>query len=132
MTFDVHQLDAFLLVGAGVTLLAILAVRVSSRAGLPSLLLYLLMGVALGENGVGIHFENAELAHALGFAALAVILADGGLSTSWREVRPSMRLGLSLAPLGVAVWGMGGAVGAPSPQGRSWGVCGVVRAAALP
>ena len=75
MTFDVHQLDTFLLVGAGVTLLAILAVRVSSRAGLPSLLLYLLMGVALGDNGIGIHFENAELAHALGFAALA---ADPG------------------------------------------------------
>ena len=46
MTFDVHQLDTFLLVGAGVTLLAILAVRVSSRAGLPSLLLYLLNLVA--------------------------------------------------------------------------------------
>ena len=68
MTFDVHQLDSFVLVGAAVTLLAILAVRVSSRAGLPSLLLYLLMGVALGEAGVGIQFDDAELAHALGFA----------------------------------------------------------------
>ena len=58
MTFDVHQLDTFLLVGAGVTLLAILAVRVSSRAGLPSLLLYLLMGVALGENGIGIQLRE--------------------------------------------------------------------------
>jgi cell volume regulation protein A len=103
MTFDVHQLDEFVLVGAGVTLLAILAVRVSSRAGLPSLLLYLLMGVALGENGVGIGFENAELAHALGFGALALILAEGGLTTSWSEVRPSMRMGLSLATLGVTV-----------------------------
>jgi cell volume regulation protein A len=103
MTFDVHQLDEFVLIGAGVTLLAILAVRVSSRAGLPSLLLYLLMGVALGENGVGITFENAELAHALGFAALALILAEGGLTTSWPEVRPSMPLGLSLATVGVGV-----------------------------
>jgi potassium/hydrogen antiporter len=103
MTFDVHQLDTFVLVGAAVTLLAILAVRVSSRAGLPSLLLYLLMGVALGENGVGIGFENPELAHALGFAALALILAEGGLTTSWEQVRPSMRLGLSLATIGVAV-----------------------------
>ena len=103
MTFDVHQLDTFVLVGAGVTLLAILAVRVSTRAGLPSLLLYLLMGVVLGENFLGIGFENAELAHALGFAALAVILAEGGLTTAWDSVRPSMRLGLSLATLGVAV-----------------------------
>ena len=103
MTFDVHQLDTFVLVGSAVTLLAILAVRVSSRAGLPSLLVYLLMGVALGESGVGIHFENAEVAHSLGFAALAVILAEGGLTTRWDEARPSMRLGLSLATLGVAV-----------------------------
>jgi cell volume regulation protein A len=103
MTFDVHQLDTFVLVGAGVTLLAILAVRVSSRAGLPSLLLYLLIGVALGDNGAGISFQNAELAHALGFAALALILAEGGLTTSWPDVRPSMPLGLSLATIGVAV-----------------------------
>jgi cell volume regulation protein A len=120
MTFDVHQLDTFLLVGAGVTLLAILAVRVSSRAGLPSLLLYLLMGVALGDNGIGIHFNDAELAHALGFAALALILADGGLSTSWREVRPSMRLGLSLATLGVAVSVTIVALGAHYLLGLSW------------
>ena len=103
MTFDVHQLDSFLLVGSAVTLLAILAVRVSSRAGLPSLLVYLLMGVALGESGVGIGFGDAELAHSLGFAALAVILAEGGLSTSWREARPSMPLGMSLATIGVVV-----------------------------
>ncbi|MGH3334359.1 MAG: potassium/proton antiporter, partial [Nocardioides sp.] len=82
MTFDVQDLDTFVLVAAAVTLLAILAVRVSSRAGLPSLLLYLGMGVALGESGLGIGFEDAQLAHALGFVALAVILAEGGLTTN--------------------------------------------------
>jgi potassium/hydrogen antiporter len=120
VTFDVHQLDTFVLIGAGVTLMAILAVRVSTRAGLPSLLLYLLMGVALGESGLGIRFENAELAHALGFAALAVILAEGGLTTSWREVRPSVPLGLSLATLGVAVSVVVVAVAAHVVLGLSW------------
>ena len=120
MSFDVHQLDLFVLVGAGVTLLAILAVRVSSRAGLPSLLLYLLMGVALGENGIGIGFENAELAHALGFAALALILAEGGLTTRWDQVRPTMRLGLSLATLGVAVSVAIVALGAHYVLGLEW------------
>ena len=57
MSFDVHDLDTFVLVGSAVTLLAILAVRVSSRAGLPSLLIYLLMGVLLGESGFGIPFD---------------------------------------------------------------------------
>ncbi len=103
MTFDVHQLDSFVLVGSAVTILAILAVRVSSRFGMPSLLLYLLMGVALGEAGIGIQFSDAQLAHALGFGALALILAEGGLTTSWQEVRPAMRLGGALATIGVAV-----------------------------
>ncbi|MGB0101570.1 MAG: potassium/proton antiporter, partial [Nocardioides sp.] len=79
------------------------AVRVSSRAGLPSLLIYLLMGVVLGEAGLGIQFDDAEMAHALGFAALVVILAEGGLTTDWREIRPSMRLGVALATIGVGI-----------------------------
>src|SRR4051812_8891540 len=61
------------------------------------------MGVALGEAGAGVEFENAEVAHSLGFAALVVILAEGGLSTRWAEARPVMRLGLSLATVGGAV-----------------------------
>jgi cell volume regulation protein A len=103
VSFDLHQLETFLLVASAVTILAILAVRVSTRAGLPSLLIYLLMGVALGRAGLGIPFADAEVAHALGFAALALILTEGGLTTSWREVRPSMRLGLLLATVGVAI-----------------------------
>ena len=103
MTFDVHQLDLFLLVGSAVTLLAILAVRVSSRAGLPSLLVYLLMGVALGESGLGIEFENAELAHALGFAALVLILSEGGVTTNWSDIRGCIRMSGALATLGVAI-----------------------------
>ena len=78
------------------------------------------MGVALGEAGFGIQFENAEVAHALGFAALAVILAEGGLTTSWSEVRPSMRLGVSLATLGVVVSVSVVAVGAHYVLGLSW------------
>ena len=103
MSFDVHQLDLFVLVGSAVTIFAILAVRVSSRTGLPTLLVYLLMGVALGESGIGIGFENADVAHALGFAALALILAEGGLTTEWRSLRGSLGIGLSLATVGVAV-----------------------------
>ncbi|MCU1537726.1 MAG: potassium/proton antiporter, family [Humibacillus sp.] len=120
MSFDVHQLDLVVLVGSAVTLAAILAVRLSTRAGLPSLLIYLLMGVALGEAGAGIRFEDAEVAHALGFAALAVILTEGGLTTSWREARPSMRLGLSLATIGVAVSVGVVAVGAHYLLGLPW------------
>lgn len=117
---DVHQVDTFVLWGAAVTFLAIMAVRISSRAGLPSLLIYLAMGVALGESGLGIQFEDAELAHALGFIALALIIGEGGLTTNWREVRGSMRLGVSLATIGVAVSVMIVAVGAHYLLGLPW------------
>lgn len=120
MTFDVHQLDSFLLVGSLVTLAAILAARASARAGLPSLLVYLLMGVVLGEAGLGIQFEDAQLAHAIGFGALALILAEGGLTTSWAEVRPSVPLGVSLATVGVAVSVTVVAVGAHYLLGLPW------------
>ena len=121
MTFDVHQLDLFLLVGATVTLAAILAVRLSAGVGLPSLLIYLLIGVLLGEGGpFAIPFDDAQLAHALGFGALAVILAEGGLTTEWREMRPTIRLGLSLATLGVAVSVAVVAVGSHYLLGLPW------------
>ena len=120
MTFDANQLENFVLVASVVTLLAILAVRISSRAGLPSLLLYLLMGVAMGEEGLGIQFDDAQLAHALGFIALAVILAEGGLTTNWPDVRPSMKLGVSLATIGVGVSISVVAVGAHYLLGIPW------------
>ena len=103
MSFDVHQMDTVLLAGALVMLAAILAVRASVRVGLPSLLLYLLMGVLLGEAGLGINFDDANVAHSLGFAALVLILAEGGLTTQWHEIRPAMRMGVALATIGVAV-----------------------------
>src|SRR6476620_4262852 len=101
---DVEELDRILLAGAAVLLVAVVAVRLSGRLGLPSLLIYLGMGLVLGESGPGhIHFENAQLAHALGFAALVIILIEGGLTTRWNEVRPVMPLGLVLATVGVAI-----------------------------
>ncbi len=103
MTFDVEQLDHVLLLGSAVILVAILAVRLSVLAGLPSLLVYLLLGVLLGESGIGIGFEDASVAHALGFGALVVILTEGGLTTSWNEIRPAMRTGGLLATVGVGV-----------------------------
>jgi cell volume regulation protein A len=120
MSFDAHQMDVVLLVGAVVMLVAILAVRLSVRAGLPSLLVYLLMGVLLGEAGLGIGFENAEVAHALGFAALVLILAEGGLTTPWAEIKPAMRLGVSLATIGVGVSVTTVAVGAHYLFGLDW------------
>lgn len=98
---DVETLDRALLIGAVVLGLAIIAVRLSARVGLPSLLAYLVIGVVLGYTGLD--FDDAAAAHALGFAALAVILTEGGLTTRWSDVRSAMPLGVLLSTVGVGV-----------------------------
>ncbi|MBB5939812.1 potassium/proton antiporter [Streptomyces zagrosensis] len=87
-----------------VLLVAVGAVRLSSRSGLPSLLIYLGIGVAMGQDGlVGVVFDDAELTQVIGYAALVVILAEGGLSTKWREIKPALPLAATLSTVGVAV-----------------------------
>lgn len=79
------------------------AVRVSSRSGLPSLLVYLGIGVAMGQDGIGkIGFNDAELTQVIGYAALVVILAEGGLGTKWKEIGPVLPASAALATVGVA------------------------------
>ena len=92
-----------LAVGALVVLVAAVALRLADRVGLPSLLIYLALGLALGEGGLGVQFENFSLTQTLGVAALVVILAEGGLTTRWNDVRRAIGPGLSLATVGVAV-----------------------------
>ena len=86
-----------------VLLLALIAVRLSRRLGMPSLLLYLGIGLILGNGVIGIPFDNTILAEQLGLAALVFILAEGGLTTRWENVRPALGLGISLATVSVVV-----------------------------
>ncbi|HEY1974618.1 MAG TPA: potassium/proton antiporter [Pseudonocardia sp.] len=100
MTFS---LEAALGLGGAVVLLSVLAVRVSTRIGLPSLLVYLGIGVLLGESVLGVQFSNTTLTESLGLAALVLILAEGGLTTRWDHVRPALGIGISLSTVAVAV-----------------------------
>jgi potassium/hydrogen antiporter len=97
------SLEIVLGVAAAVVLLGVFAVRVSVRLGLPSLLLYLAIGILLGESVLGIQFSDAPLTESIGWAALVLILAEGGLTTRWEAVRPSLGVGIALATVAVAV-----------------------------
>ncbi|MFE2419094.1 potassium/proton antiporter [Streptomyces hokutonensis] len=117
----VHHLDQLLLVCSLVLLVAVAAVRISSRSGLPSLLVYLGIGIAMGQDGIGdIHFDNTELTQVIGYAALVVILAEGGLGTKWTEVRPVLSSAATLALAGVAVSVGVTAAGAHYLVGLEW------------
>jgi cell volume regulation protein A len=98
-----NTLTLALLLGAGVLLVAVSAVRFSTRLGLPSLLVYLALGVAIGEAGLGIHFDDAGLTRALGTCALVVIIAEGGLTARWSTLRPVLGVAVVLSTVGVAV-----------------------------
>jgi cell volume regulation protein A len=98
-----HTSDLTLLLGCGLVLVAVLAVRLSSRTGVPALLVYLGIGLALGEAGIGVRFEDYDLTSELGLIALAVILAEGGLTTRWSQVRPALPVAVVLSTLGVLI-----------------------------
>jgi cell volume regulation protein A len=97
------DINTILLVGSVVLIAAIFAARVGSGVGLPSLLLFLGLGMLLGDSAIGIPFNDANLAQALGFAALCVILAEGGLTTKWSDIRPSIGVASVLATVGIGV-----------------------------
>jgi cell volume regulation protein A len=97
------ELSVVLGVVAAVLLVAVLAVRVSVRLGFPSLLLYLAIGVVLGEAGIGIQFENAALTESLGLALLVLILTEGGLTTRWSGVKAALWPGIMLSTVSVGV-----------------------------
>lgn len=97
------SIDILLLIGAAVVILGVVVAKIGDRLGLPALLLFLLLGVVMGLPSGGQSFNNAALAHDLGFAALALILADGGLATKWRDIRPAIGRALMLSTVGVAV-----------------------------
>lgn len=92
-----------LLVSCAVLLVAVLAVRLASRTGLPALLIYLAVGLLVGEAGLGIEFSDYALTAELGLVALALILAEGGLTTRWSVVRPVLPFAVVLATVGVAI-----------------------------
>jgi cell volume regulation protein A len=96
--------EPFVAAAALLVLFGVLASKVSSRLGIPALLLFLGVGMLAGSEGIGgIEFADAELAQTVGVLALGYILFAGGLSTQWREVRPIIGPAVSLATFGVAI-----------------------------
>ena len=84
--------------------MAVLASKVSARLGVPALLLFLVLGMLAGSDGLGgIDFSDYQLAQSLGVVALAFILFSGGLDTDWDDIRPVFGQGVALATVGVAV-----------------------------
>jgi len=88
----------------GVTLLLIICIfasKASSLLGVPSLLIFLLVGMVAGSDGLGINFDDPVLTQAIGIVALSFILFSGGLDTNWESIRPVLWKGVALSSAGV-------------------------------
>ena len=117
---SLHQLYVVLLAAGVVLLASIVATRVATIVGLPSLLLFLAVGVVIGEDGMGLLFDDAQLAQTLGTAALGVILVEGGLTTRFGDIKAVLRPAGALATVGVAVSTALTAAGAHFLLGLDW------------
>lgn len=90
-----------MLVGAMLLFVSVFASKAGARFGIPSLLLFLAVGMLFGRDGFGIQFDNAKTAQTIGTVALSIILFTGGMETKYSEIRPVAVPGVVLATLGV-------------------------------
>ena len=100
MMLTVLTTDHLLLYGSILAVLGLFLSKTGFRFGLPTLLLFLGVGMAAGATGF-INFDNPVIAQTIGSVALVVILFSGGMDTSFKEVKPIMAPGGLLATVGV-------------------------------
>lgn len=97
-------IEPLMLLAGILVLLGILSSKISSRVSVPVLVLFLILGMLAGSEGLGrIAFENYQLAHAVGTLALGLILFDGGLRTPVGAVRSAWKPAVVLATVGVVI-----------------------------
>lgn len=95
-------IENIILVGSLLLFVSIIVGKTSYKFGVPTLLLFLAIGMLAGSDGIGgIHFDNPQISQFIGIVSLNFILFSGGLDTNWTSVKPILREGLVLSTLGV-------------------------------
>ncbi|HNY23860.1 MAG TPA: potassium/proton antiporter [Bacteroidales bacterium] len=93
--------ENILLVGSILLFFSLIAGKTGYKFGVPTLLLFLIVGMLFGSEGVGIQFSSPRTAQFIGMVALGIILFSGGMDTRYDEILPVAGEGLFLATLGV-------------------------------
>ncbi|AXH14268.1 potassium/proton antiporter [Malaciobacter mytili] len=97
-----QAIEIYLLITAFLLLLSVVASKLSTKFGIPSLFIFLALGMLAGSDGIlGIYFDNVEIAQNIGTLALIFILFGGGLDTTWKAIKPVLKDGIILATIGV-------------------------------
>jgi potassium/hydrogen antiporter len=97
-------IDYILLSGSLLVIISLIIAKFSDNVGVPTLLLFIIVGMLAGSEGPGgIYFNDPYLAQSVGIIALIFILFSGGLDTKWFETRSSVKPALLLSTLGVFI-----------------------------
>lgn len=94
------NIEIFLLTASILLFISLLVGKLSHRLGVPTLLLFLFIGIAFGSDGLGIKFDSPKIAQAIGIVALNVILFSGGMDTHTSEIKPILIPGIVLSTIG--------------------------------
>lgn len=92
---------SIILIGGILIFTSILVGKAGSRFGIPSLLLFLLVGILFGKGGLGLGFYKVEIAQFIGMIALSIILFSGGMDTQFKDIKPILWQGIALSTVGV-------------------------------
>lgn len=104
MSEIINNLHLYIIAIGIILFISVYASKISERVGFPLLLVFLILGMLLGSEGiVGIQFDNTLLAQAVGSVSLIFILYSGGLDTHWGQIKPIVVSGVVLATLGVLI-----------------------------
>ncbi|MCD8183702.1 MAG: potassium/proton antiporter [Bacteroides sp.] len=93
--------ENILLTGSVLLFVSIIVGKTSYRFGVPALLLFLVVGMLFGSDGLGLQFHNAKEAQFIGMVALSIILFSGGMDTKFSEIKPILVPGIVLSTAGV-------------------------------
>lgn len=115
------NIDYFILLSALLLIIGVITTKFSTRLGVPALILFIVVGMVTGSDGLGfISFDNAKITQLVGVFALIIILFEGGLQTKWSTVKAVAKPSLSLATLGVILTTVVIAVAAKLILGVTW------------
>lgn len=97
------SINLFLLIASILLFFSLLIGKTGSRYGVPTLLLFLLIGIIAGHDGLGLQFSSPRVTQYIGVVALSIILFSGGMETKFSEIKPIVKHGIALATLGVLI-----------------------------
>ena len=93
--------ENILLIGSILLFVSIILGKTGYKFGVPSLLMFLFVGMLFGSDGIGFQFHNAKEAQFIGMVALSIILFSGGMETKIKDIRPVLGPGIVLSTVGV-------------------------------